>query len=95
MGHVLRMSLDCIRGMALNWTPRGKRKQGMPREKWRYIAEKQLTKAGLSWGLPRKLPETGKSGKSVLWWPHVSWAQQGKDDDDTSCEDTFNQLQIN
>ena len=54
IGHVLRMSPTALRGVALRWTPVGRRKRDRPRETWTRTVEKDMKERGWLWGYLEK-----------------------------------------
>ena len=49
IGHTLRKPESNIARKALDWNPQGKRHRGRPRESWRRVMDRDLTRTGKTW----------------------------------------------
>ena len=49
IGHTLRKPESNIARKALDWNPQGKRHRGRPKESWRRVMDRDLTRTGKTW----------------------------------------------
>ena len=65
IGHTLRKPNSNVTRQALRWNPKGKRKQGRPRNSWRRTVDKEASKAGYTWNVIEKLSRVRRRWREV------------------------------